>query len=207
LPFASLNFAISIFQSKDDPEIGFRFQYKVILKMEQEDALQRPVSFLVFWVCYEETGVIVASGGGKGGNLVLVFPFSMAAKLGGGNVEISRLLRDFQGTVERTGKLLLLFRSFHGPVISTALSFGSGLHGDAGIFKRYTWCPQSDPSDVSRDSLLTRRSNSTLAAVIFRAHPVSLVRPAIWSSCAKLTLAFRCRSAFSIPFSFSYGVA
>jgi hypothetical protein len=38
----------SIFQSKDDPEIGFRFQYKVILKSE-EAAAQRPVSFLGFW--------------------------------------------------------------------------------------------------------------------------------------------------------------
>jgi hypothetical protein len=39
---------VSIFQSKDDPEIGFRFQYKVILKSE-EAAAQRPVSFLGFW--------------------------------------------------------------------------------------------------------------------------------------------------------------
>jgi hypothetical protein len=39
---------LSIFQSKDDPEIGFRFQYKVILKSEEE-AAQRPVSFLGFW--------------------------------------------------------------------------------------------------------------------------------------------------------------
>jgi hypothetical protein len=40
--------AKSIFQSKDDPEIGFRFQYKVILKSEGATA-QRPVSFLGFW--------------------------------------------------------------------------------------------------------------------------------------------------------------
>jgi hypothetical protein len=40
--------SLSIFQSKDDPEIGFRFQYKVILKSE-EAAAQRPVSFLGFW--------------------------------------------------------------------------------------------------------------------------------------------------------------
>jgi hypothetical protein len=38
----------SIFQSKDDPEIGFRFQYKVILKSEGV-AAQRTVSFLGFW--------------------------------------------------------------------------------------------------------------------------------------------------------------
>jgi len=40
--------ATSIFQSKDDPEIGFRFQYKVILKSEEE-AAQRPISFLGVW--------------------------------------------------------------------------------------------------------------------------------------------------------------
>jgi hypothetical protein len=38
----------SIFQSKDASEIGFRFQYKVILKNEEE-AAQRPISFLGFW--------------------------------------------------------------------------------------------------------------------------------------------------------------
>ena len=38
----------SIFQSKDDPEIGFRFQYKVILKIDGEVA-ERPISFLGFW--------------------------------------------------------------------------------------------------------------------------------------------------------------
>jgi hypothetical protein len=40
--------ALSTFQSKDDPEIGFRFQYKVILKSEEE-AAQRPISFLGVW--------------------------------------------------------------------------------------------------------------------------------------------------------------
>jgi hypothetical protein len=44
------------------------------------------------------------------------------AKLGCGNVGISRCLRDSQGAVERVGKLFLLFHSFHGPGISTALS-------------------------------------------------------------------------------------
>ena len=63
--------------------------------------------------------IVVASGCGKVVNLLLVFRFSMAAKPGCGNVEISRLLRDFQGAVERVGKLLLLFHAFHGPGIST----------------------------------------------------------------------------------------
>jgi len=55
------------------------------------------------------------------GNLFLVFHFSMAAKPGGGNVGISRFLRDFQGTVESMGNPSLVFHAFHGPGISTAL--------------------------------------------------------------------------------------
>ncbi len=64
--------------------------------------------------------MVVASGGGKVGNLLLVFHFSMAAKPGCGNVGISRFLRDFQGTVESVGKLFLLFHAFPRPGISTA---------------------------------------------------------------------------------------
>ena len=75
-------------------------------------------SVLVF---RERTGVIVASGCGKVGNLLLVFHFPMAVKRGGGNVGISRFLRDFQGTVESVGNLSLVFHAFHGPGISTAL--------------------------------------------------------------------------------------
>jgi hypothetical protein len=37
----------SIFQSKDDPEIRFGFQYKVILKNDEE-AAERPISLLGF---------------------------------------------------------------------------------------------------------------------------------------------------------------
>jgi hypothetical protein len=85
------------------------------------EAAQRPTSFLGFLIFRERTGVIVASGCGKVGNLLLVFHFSMAAKPGGGNVGISRFLRDFQGTVESVGNLLLLFHAFHRPGISTAL--------------------------------------------------------------------------------------
>jgi len=40
---------------------------------------------------------------------------------GGGNVGISRFLRDFQVAVERVGNLSLVFHAFHGPGISTAL--------------------------------------------------------------------------------------
>lgn len=61
------------------------------------------------------------SGGGKVGNPLLVFHFPMAAKPGGGNVGISRFLRDSQGTVGSVENLLLVFHAFHGPAISTAL--------------------------------------------------------------------------------------
>ena len=44
----------------------------------------------------------------------------MTAKLGGGNVGISRFLRDFQGAVESVENLFLVFHAFHGPGISTA---------------------------------------------------------------------------------------
>jgi len=38
----------SIFQSKDDPEIGSGFQYSMILKDGVEEAAKRPISFLGF---------------------------------------------------------------------------------------------------------------------------------------------------------------
>lgn len=88
--------------------------------MGSEEAAQRPTSFLWFFGFRERTGTVVASGCGKVGNLLLVFHFSMAAKPGGGNVEISRFLRDFQGTVERVENPFLVFHAFHGPGISTA---------------------------------------------------------------------------------------
>src|SRR6266436_9414936 len=47
--------------------------------------------------------------------------FPRSASRGGGNVGISRCRRDFQGTVGRVGNLGLVFHSFHGPGISTAL--------------------------------------------------------------------------------------
>jgi hypothetical protein len=109
----------------------------------------------------------------------------MAAKPVGGNVGISRFLRDFQGTVGRAGKLLLLFRAFHGPIISTNLSPGSAARSgeETADFKWYRrsldahWQPYL--SGGSGDSLLHRRSICILAAVIFRAHSVSLICPAV----------------------------
>jgi len=130
------------------------------------------------------TEVIIASGCGKVGNLVLVFHFPVAAKLGGGNVEISRFVRDFQGTVERVGKLFLLFHSFHGPGISTALSQRN--FGNAGVWH---CC-----------------SNLALAALIRRAHSVSLMASARFSSSRKLNPGFRNRSASGSDCSFSNGV-
>src|SRR5258708_3950032 len=109
---------------------------------------------------------------------------------GCGNVGISRLLRDFQGAVERGEKLLLLFHAFHGPDISIGLRARS-----------------HTVSRVSGDSLLQRRSNATLAAVIFRAHSVSLIFSATWSSRAKLMPSLKYFSASGKLFHFSYGVA
>jgi len=104
---------------------------------------------------------------------------------GGGNVGISRCLRDFQGTVGRAEKLLLLFRSSHGPGISTDLFPGRDLQPREGAvnFELYGRC-----GDVRRRlypragrgaSLLHRRSICVLAAAIFRAHSVSLICRAV----------------------------
>jgi hypothetical protein len=144
--------------------------------------------FFGFWIFRDTTGVIVASGCGKVGNLLLVFHFLMAAKPGGGNVEISRFLRDFQGTVERVGKLLLLFHSFHGPGISTAPPLCYRNRGGSG------------------DWTLHCRSNRDLAAFIWRAHCVSLIAIASRSNCAKLMPGLRYCSTRSSDFSISNGV-
>lgn len=121
--------------------------------------------------------VVIASGGGKVGNLGLVFHFSRAAKPGCGNVGISRRVRDFQGAVERVGKPVLLFHAFHGPVISTALSRLPAL--------------LSYSTDGRGASIFTRRKSWLLAAAIFRAHSVSLILCATRSSCCKLCPAFK----------------
>jgi hypothetical protein len=47
--------------------------------------------------------------------------FPGGVRRGGGNVEISPGLRDFQGAVGSVENLLVVFQAFHGPVISTAL--------------------------------------------------------------------------------------
>ena len=129
--------------------------------------------------------VIVASPAWESGKPDFGFPLFHP-----GNVGISRLLRDFQGAVERGEKLLLLFHAFHGPGISIA----------------FPARPQA-VSRASGDSLLQRRSSATLAAVIFRAHSVSLIFCATWSRRAKLMPAFTYVSASGKLFHFSYGVA
>src|SRR6266404_144746 len=63
---------------------------------------------------------------GKWETWVWFSTFPGAARLSCGNVEISRGWRDFQGAVGRVENLGLVFHSFHGPGISTAL-FSSGL--------------------------------------------------------------------------------
>ena len=125
---------------------------------------------------------------GRGGNLLLAFHFPMAVKPGCGNVGISRFLRDFQGTVERVGKLFLLFHSFHGPGISTAPQLCYRNRGGSG------------------DWTLHCRSSRDLAAFIWRAHSVSLIAIASRSSCVKLMPGLRYCSTRSSDFSFSNGV-
>ena len=142
--------------------------------------------FFGFLVVNKRTRVVVASGWGKVENLLLVFHFSMAAKPGCGNVEISRLLRDFQGTVEGVGKLVLLFHAFHGPGISTA--------------QTPIYCNRVG------SEILHCRSSRDFAAFTFRAHSVSLIAIAFSSNCDKLVPGLRYCSTRSNDFSFSNGV-
>jgi len=66
------------------------------------------------------------------GRLLLGFGFGFCLWEGrsryrrGGKVGISRLLRDFQGSVGAGENLLLVFPGFHAPVFSTALANGRG---------------------------------------------------------------------------------
>ena len=62
-------------------------------------------------------------GGGKVGNLLLVFHFSIRLhRRSCGNVGISPAVGEIsKGLVERGGSLLLAFHAFHRPAISTAL--------------------------------------------------------------------------------------
>src|SRR5215831_14548930 len=67
---------------------------------------------------------ISTRGGGKVGNLLLVFHFSIRPRRRScGNVGISPDSGEIsKGLVERVGSLLLAFHAFHSPGISTALS-------------------------------------------------------------------------------------
>ncbi len=162
----------------------------MILKNDEEEAAGRPTSFSGFWVLKERNGARRRElRVGKWETWFWFSTFPSGAKPGCGNVGISRCLRDSQGAGERGEKLLLLFPSFHGPVISTA------------PFRAHTVL------GATRDSILQRRSSCNLAAAIFRAHSVSLSFRAIRSSCVKLTLGFRYFSAPGKAFHFSYGVA
>src|SRR5215469_11899896 len=67
---------------------------------------------------------ISTRGGGKLGNVLLVFHFSIRPRRRScGNVEISPALGEIsRGLVERVGSLPLAFHAFHSPGISTAHS-------------------------------------------------------------------------------------
>jgi len=106
---------------------------------------------------------------------------------GGGNVKIPPVLRDFQGAVGSVENLGLVFHAFHGPGISTA------------PWLRYR-------NRESGDCILQCRSSRDLAAVICRAHSVSLIASAFRSSSARLRPGLRYCSACSSDFSFSNGV-
>ena len=113
--------------------------------------------------------------------------FPGGARPGGGNVKIPPVLRDFQGAVGSVENLGLVFHASHGPGISTAprLRYRNGGSGDC---------------------TLQCRSSRDLAAVICRAHSVSLIASAFRSSSARLRPGWRYCSACSSDFSFSNGV-
>ena len=179
--------SLSIFQSKNDPETWLRFQYRVILKSEDEEAAWRPSSFLEFW-CWTKTNEDRRRKPrvGKWETCLWFSTFPSGAQPGCVECGISRGGRDFQGTVERVEKRFLLFHAFHGPVISIALPdlLFQPLGGDV-------------------DSILHRRNSCILPAAIFRAHSVSLIFCAVWSSCAKPRFGFKYCSGFASDFSFS----
>src|SRR5215469_17013924 len=88
------------------------------------------VVFLVF--------EISTRGGGKVGNLLLVFHFSIRPRRRScGNVGISPALGEIpKGLVERVGSLPLGFHAFHSPGISTAhsgLALRAAVHGGSRI--------------------------------------------------------------------------
>jgi hypothetical protein len=93
----------------------------MILRIKKDEAAERPTSFLcVLFFGEGNRGHRREPRGEKEKTCCWFSTFPSVAKPGGGNVGISPE-RDFQGAVERAGKLLLLFRAFHRHVISTAL--------------------------------------------------------------------------------------
>jgi hypothetical protein len=120
----------SIFQSKNDTEIAFRFQRKMIPKRQRRTGASRPFSCLsggtfegLFLVFERESRIRRrALRGGVGETAVWFSTLPRGAMPGGGNVGISPL-RDFQGAGGRGGNLFLVSHAFHRPVISTALSW------------------------------------------------------------------------------------
>ena len=116
--------------------------------------------------------------------------FPSGAMPGCGNVAISRLWRDSQGAVGR-GKSRFCFSPLP-TVPAFSIAFPGRPHAVSG---------------ASGDSLLQRRSKATLAALIFRAHSVSLIVFAISSRRVKLIPGFKYFSASGRLFYFSYGVA
>ena len=82
------------------------------------------------------------------------------------------------------GNLLLVFLFLHGPAISTAFGWRQKMRGGMG------------------DSDLHWRNNLTLAALIFRAHSVSLIAMAKLSRRSKSSPALRHEAASGSDFNF-----
>jgi hypothetical protein len=121
----------SIFQSKNDTEIDFRSQRKMILKWQGRTGGRWPFSCVsggspeAFVLVFVEESRIRRSAlrGGVGETAVWFSTLPCGAAPGGGNVGISPFLRDFQGAGGRGGNLFVVSHAFHRPVISTALSW------------------------------------------------------------------------------------
>jgi len=105
-----------------------------------------------------------------------------------GNVPIPLGLRDWQGAVGRVENLILVFQAFHGPGISSG-------------FRRRYW-----NRGGTGNCVLQRRKSFALAALIRRAHSVSLIASDFRSIADKLTPGFRNFSASGSDCSFSKGV-
>ena len=134
-----------------------------------EEAAQRPTSFLWFFgFGFRERRT--------------------ARRRGGGNVEISPFLRDFQGTVESVENLFLVFHAFHGPGISTAPAPLAERRRNG---RRVWHC---------RSSLRLGRAHPASAFGVAHGQRLSSPVP------AKLSPGFRHCSAPASDFSFSNGV-